>query len=133
VDWPFPTIDFFAVQKNPVTLASHSRIEPKLCMKYRKLQGAALNPHISAPHRVAADNARVSDNPAAAGETKVILQMIFLLNRFRQTFHSFNDFYQTFLALPLFMARCRNTYPKRLGVIKKRSPWRDVGLVVVEV
>jgi hypothetical protein len=118
----FSAVDFFAIQKNPITIASYSRIEPQLLMMMmmsRKLKRATFDAHVAAPHGMAADNAGVGDNPAPAGKTEVLSQVIFLRRRFGKTFHALHNFHQALLALPLFAARSWNTYAKRLRVFEE--------------
>jgi hypothetical protein len=57
VDWPIRAIDFLSIEENPVSAPGDARVDPCSAMINRKMQSMTLNPHFTASHGVASDDA----------------------------------------------------------------------------
>src|SRR5262245_55799971 len=81
-----------------------------------------LDAHLAAAHRVAPDHAVTRENVRAAGETKAVLEMPFVLGARREKFHALDDFDHALLALALLLTGCGYRHAETIRIVEERWP-----------
>jgi hypothetical protein len=75
-------LDLLSVQQNSGSVSSNRWGKLQIFVTRRQLQCVALDPHFSAPHRMATNDSSIGINPARTGKPEIAFEMSLLRSRF---------------------------------------------------